>query len=384
MLWALLTHLVGLVVDLAVGARRTADAKDLQIALLRHQLRLLQRRSSKLPRLSRWEKLTLAILATKLSRLTTNPRALLARAVLLVQPETVLRWHRELVRRKWTYRRRRAGGRPPLAAEVEALLLRLAAENPRWGDGRLQGELATLGHALGRSTVRDVLKRRYVPSAPLRGRRASTWRQFLARHRAPLLACDCFTVETLFLGTLYVLSFIKIGTRRVHVAGCTAHPTAARVTQQARQLRWSVRDRATPIRHLLRDRDATFPPGFDTVFAAEGSKVVRTPYRVPNAHAHAERWIRSVRAACLDHPLVVNEAHLRRVLTGYVTYSNQARPHQGREQRRPATPAAPPGDGPVRRRDRLGGLLHDDYREAAYIERHMSDVVSARYGAARR
>src|SRR4051812_47485584 len=182
MLWALLTHLVGFVVDRIVGARRTEDAQDLEIALLRHQLRLLLRRAGRPPRLSRWEKLTLAVLAAKLGRVVTGSRDRLSRAVLPVRPETVLRWHRELVRRKWTFRRRAAGGPPPLPAEVEALLLRLAAENPRWGYGRLQGELAKLGHTLGRSTVRDVLKRRRVPPAPRRREGADTWREFLARH----------------------------------------------------------------------------------------------------------------------------------------------------------------------------------------------------------
>ena len=199
MLWAVLTHLVEFVVDLIAGARHTTDAKDLEIAVLRHQLRLLLRRAGRPPRLSRWEKLSLAVLAAKLGRAVAGSRGRLSLALLLVRPETVLRWHRELVRRKWTYRRRGAGGRPSVPAEVEALLLRLAAENPRWGYGRLQGELAKLGHALGRSTIRDVLKRRHVPSAPLRGRRASTWRQFLAQHRNAVLACDFFTVETVFL-----------------------------------------------------------------------------------------------------------------------------------------------------------------------------------------
>jgi putative transposase len=199
MLWALLTPLVGFVVDLIGGARRTEDAKDLEIALLRHQLRLLLRRAGRPPRLSRWEKLPLAVLAAKLGRVVAGSRGHLSRAVLLVRPETVLKWHRELVRRKWTYRRRASGGRPSLDAEVAALLLRLAKENPRWGYGRRQGELAKLGHTLGRSTVRDVLKQRQVPPSPQRSRRASTWRQFLAQHRDVLLACDFLTVETAFL-----------------------------------------------------------------------------------------------------------------------------------------------------------------------------------------
>ena len=164
--WFVILHLLGFVVDLVMGRRRAVRAKDLEIALLRHQLRLLQRRSPRPPRLSRWERLTIAVLTAKLAGVAAGSRSRLCSAVLLVQPETVLKWHRELVRRKWAYRRRAVGGRPPLTAEVEALVLRLAGENPRWGYGRLQGELAKLGHALGRSTVRDVLKRCRVPPAP--------------------------------------------------------------------------------------------------------------------------------------------------------------------------------------------------------------------------
>ena len=365
MVWLGVLHLLGFVVDLVVGARRPEGAKDLEIALLRHQVRLLQRRSPNPPRLSRWEKLTVAVLAAKLARLTTGSRSRLSRAVLLVQPETVLKWHRELVRRKWTYRRRNAGGRPPLAADVEALLLRLAAENPRWGYGRLQGELAKLGHRVGRSTVRDVLKRCHIPPAPQRRERAPSWRQFLAQHREAVLACDFFAVETLFLKTIYALFFIEIGSRRVHFTGCTAHPTAAWVTQQARNLCWTLQEEARAFRFLIHDRGAKFPPEFDTVFAAEGMASIRTPYRAPNANAYAERWVRSARDDCLDHLLIAGEAHLRRVLTEYVAHYNRARPHQGLDQRCPVALPPPVRDGPVCRRDRLGGLLHDYYREAA-------------------
>ncbi len=302
MVWFVLMHLAGLIVDLNGGAHEESEEKDLQIALLRHQVRLLQRRLPRPPRLSRWEKLTLAALTARLARLTD--RMQLAQVLLLVRPETVFKWHRELVRRKWTYRRQQARGRPPITADVETLLLRLAAESPRWGYGRLQGELAKLGHALGRSTVRAVLKRRHVPPAPRRGQRASTWRQFLAQHRDVVLACDFFTVETLFLKTLHVLFFLEVGTRRVHLPGCTANPTAAWVTQQARQLTWTLQEGGQPARYLIHDRDAKFPAAFDTVFAAEGVAIVRTPYRAPNANAHAERWVRSAREECLDHLLI--------------------------------------------------------------------------------
>jgi putative transposase len=236
--WFVLAHLVALLVDLVSVRRRYPDRdKDLQILLLQHQVRLLQRQRPQ-PRLTRWEKLTFGVLTSQLAQLTAGPRSRLDRYVLLFKPDTVLKWHRELVRRKWAVRRHNPGGRPALPDEVEQLLLQLARENPRWGYGRLQGELRKLGHPLGRSTVRDVLRRHGVPPAPTRRRQPSTWRAFLRRHQDQLLACDFFTVETLFLKTVFVLFFIELGTRRVHLAGCTAHPTAAWVTQQARQLSW--------------------------------------------------------------------------------------------------------------------------------------------------
>jgi putative transposase len=363
MVWLILGHLVAFLVDLSAGGRRATAEKDLEIVLLRHQLRILQRQAGRPPRLARWEQLTLAVLVTKLARLVAR-RSELRRSLVLFQPETVLRWHRDLVRRQWRYRRSRAAGRPPLAADLEALVLRLAAENGRWGDSRIHGERRKLGYAISRSAVRDVLKWHHISPAPQRGRRGDSWRAFVRRHGEQLLACDFFTVETLFLQTVQVLFFLEVGTRRVHVAGCTAHPTAAWVTQQARQLCWSLEDRAQPMRFVLHDRDAKFP-AFDTVFAAEGLEVVRTPYRAPNANAYAERWVRSARGECLDHLLIVNEAHLRHVLTDYAAYFNQARPPQGLGQRIPLAPAPRPQTGPVQRRDALGGLLHDYHREAA-------------------
>jgi putative transposase len=179
------------------------------------------------------------------------------------------------------------------------------------------------------------------------------------------LACDFFTVETLFLRTVYALFFIELGTRRVHLAGCTAHPTAAWVTQQARQMSWQLQDSELTIRYLLHDRDSKVVPAFDAVFHSEGVETIRTPYRAPNANAVAERWIRSVRQECLDHLLIVGEAHLRRVLAVYVGFYNQARPHQGLDQRTPV-PAPPAAhSGPIRCRRLLGGLLRSYGREAA-------------------
>jgi hypothetical protein len=353
-----------LLLDLLTARRRPESAKDLEIAVLRHQLRMLERRQPQ-PRLARWEQLTLALLVTKLRRLTAGARQRWSRSLVLVTPETVLRWHRDLVRRKWTVRGRRRAGRPPTDATLAALVARLARENPRWGYARIHGELTKLGHTLGRSTIRAILRRDGVPPAPRRGQGSCTWRAFLARHRAQILACDFFTVETLCLKTIHVLFFLEVGTRRVHLAGCTAHPTATWVTQQARQLAWTLQEAGTPPRYLIHDRDAKFPPAFDAVFASEGVEVVRTPYRAPTANAYAERWVRSARAECLDQLLIGGEGHLRRVLADYIAHYNEARPHQGLDQGCPIPLTGARPHGAVRRRERLGGLLHEYYREAA-------------------
>jgi transposase InsO family protein len=307
----------------------------------------------------------LAVSTAKLKAVATGSTRPWRPSLVLFTPEAVLRWHRALVRRKWTFRQRRAAGRPRLGAELEELIVRLARENPSWGYSRIHGELGKLGHGLGRSTVRDVLTRQHVPPAPARRQKGSTWRQFLGHYRHQMLACDFFTVETAFLQTLYVFFFIELGTRRVHLAGCTAHPTAAWVVQQARQLSWQMQEGDLRVRFLIRDRDAKFVPGFDTVFRSEGIEIVRTPFRAPNANAVAERWVRSVRTECLDHLLILGERHLRRVLTEYVTFFNQRRPHQGLGQQCPVPLGPRLQSGTITRRDVLGGIIHDYEREAA-------------------
>ena len=217
---------------------------------------------------------------------------------------------------------------------------------------------------MGRSTVRDVLKRHDVPPAPQRQRR-STWRQFVRQHRAQILACDFFVVETAWLRTVNVLFFIELGTRRAHLAGCTAHPTAAWVSQQARHLSWTLQDSSQSFRFSIRDRDTKFCPSFDAVFKAEDLEVVRKPYRSPRANAIAERWIRTVRQECLDHLFILSERHLARVLRAYVAFYNKRRPHQGLDQQCPV-PFDPLSDrGRIVRRDVLGGLIHDYERQAA-------------------
>jgi hypothetical protein len=201
MFWSVLAHLAALLLDLVSARRQSEGAKDLEIAVLRHQLRMLERRRPR-PRIARWEKLVLALLATKLRRGTMGARQAWTRSLVLVTPETVLRWHRDLVRRKWTFRGCHRAGRRPTDPTIEALVVRLARENPRWGYARIHGELTKLGHAVGRSTIRAILRRHAVPPAPQRAQRGSTWRAFLGGHRDTLLACDFFTVETAFLRTL--------------------------------------------------------------------------------------------------------------------------------------------------------------------------------------
>lgn len=365
MIFALLAQLFSVLLDLLSLLVRSHREKDLEIVLLRQQIRLLQRTRARPPRLAWWEKVPLALLAAKLIQGKTIARARLSQSLLVFTPETVLRWHRELIRRKWTFSQRRAVGRPRIAAELEALIGRLARENPRWGYSKIEGELLKLGYPIGRSTIRAVLKRQHIPASPSRTRKSSTWRAFLRQHQQHLLACDFFTVETLRLTPLYVLFFIEIGTRRIHLAGCTAKPTSHWVTQQARQLVWKLQEEGRAMRFLVHDRDAKFPAAFDVVFASEGVKVILTPYRAPNANAYAERWVRSVREECLDQVLILNERHLKHVLTEYSQYYNRARPHQGLEQQIPESAHYHLGQGPVQRRDILGGLLHDYSREAA-------------------
>ena len=331
--------------------------------LLRQQVRVLQYKARQPKHFSRLEKTLLAVLVAMMKQITGDFHSQLE-PVLIFKPDTVLGWHRELVRRKWTFQRKSVVGRPKISPELAALVLQLARENPRWGYDRIEGELLKLGYAMDRSTVRNLLKHHGIPPTSKRQPK-STWRTFLRHYQQQMLACDFFAVETWWLKPVYVLFFIELGTRRVHIAGCTEHPTSAWVTQQARQLCWKLEDRQPTLHYLLHDHDAKFPAAFDQVFAAQQIEVIRTPIRAPNANAFAERWVRSVRQECLNHLLIVNERHLKAVLLDYTAYYNRRRPHQGLGQHFPETDSETPAQGAIRRKDVLGGVLHDYYRDAA-------------------
>jgi transposase InsO family protein len=335
-----------------VGVER---ASEVELLALGHEGRVLRRQAKR----TGWGR-TDRLVLTALSRCC--PRAEWGR--LPVRPETLLRWHRELVRRKWAaFGRRRGRGRPPLASDLRELIARLARENPPWGCVRLRGELLKLGHRVSASAIRGLLRRRGIPPAPRRAGLA--WPAFLRAHAEGLLACDFFAVETVRLQILYVLFFIEVGTRRVFLAGCTAHPTAGWVTQQARNACDDLEAAGARPTILLHDRDHKFPPTFDAVFAAQRARIVRTPFRTPRANAFAERWVGTVRRECLDWLLVVGERHLRHVLREYVDHYNTRRPHRARRLQPPVhapQPAVPPAA--VVRRDKLGGLLHE-YESAA-------------------
>ena len=363
MVWFVVMEIFSTLLEWVRLGRKSAAEKDLEILLLRRQLAIVERTLDKPIRPSRGEKLTLAILTAKLKARTGHTAKELGEIIRIMQPETVLKWHRELVRRKWTQQKKNLGGRPCTAREIEQLVLRLAREN-NWGNGKIEGELLKLGYEISDETVGNILKRHAIPPAPERSPSPS-WRHLMTHYKDQILACDFFTVETLFLKTIYVLVFIELGTRRVHFAGCTAHPTSAWVTQQARQVMWELADREPRTHFLIRDRDTKFTSTFNTVFRSEAIHVIRTPVRAPNANCYAERWVRSVREECLDKLLIFNEAHLRHVMRDYIVYYNTARPHQGIGQGIPIPRSPSDTRGPVRCRKVLGGILHDYYREAA-------------------
>lgn len=336
-------------VDLVLTRVPQAE-RETELLLLRHELSVL-RRSVKKPRLRTSDRMILSALAMRLPRSRWN--------ALIVRPETVLAWHRALVRRKWAaYGRCGRPGRPRMPAECRQLILRLAKENPRWGYIRIRGELLKLGHDISATAIRNLLRRHGVPASPHRSR--LRWRQFLRTQASAIVAADYFTVEIWNLKRLYVLFFMELGRRRILSFGVTANPNQAWVSQQVRNLSWRPQDLRLSVHFLICDHDKKFPFAIEHVLAAEGVRVIRTPIQVPVANCYAERWVESVRRECLDWLIILGRGHLERVLAEYVDHYNQARPHRGLRLEPPSgeTDRASP-IGAINCRARRGGLIHE-------------------------
>ena len=334
---------------------RSNTAKEIEILVLRHQLAVL-RRGARRPRLSWADRAVIAAL----TRLLPTPR----RLGLLVTPATLLRWHRQLVARRWATEPVRPG-RPAIPAGLRALVVRLASENPAWGYRRIHGELAGLGYRIGASTVWTILHGLGIDPSPRRA--GPSWSEFLRTQAHTILACDFFHLDTITLHRLYAFFVIEHATRRVHLLGVTAHPTGAWLTQQARNLLMDLDDAGRRFRFLVRDRDAKFSAAFDAVFAAMDIRIIRTPVRAPRANAIAERFVGSIRRELLDRILIINQRDASVVLRQYERHYNSHRPHRALGQAAPLRPLPHRRTTEihdVRRRDRLGGLLHE-YRQVA-------------------
>lgn len=339
--------------------------KDAEILALRHQLAVLQRQLGE--QRVRFHPADRALLAARLHR---RPRPSLRGLPLLVRPDTILRWHRDLIaRRHAAASRPRRRGRPPTVRSVRTLALRLARENPDWGYRRVHGELIVLGVKVATSTVWEILRAAGIDPAPTRS--ATTWSDFLRSQAQALLATDFIETVTLTGTRMYILAVIEHATRRVRVLGATAHPTTAWVAQAARNLVMDLQDADCKIKYLIRDRDTKYPALFDTILADAGITIVRSGVQVPRMNSIMERWVRTCRRELLDRTLIWNQQHLLHALREYEIFYNDHRPHQGIDNARPLTPLPEPITDPdllsrlnTRRRDRLGGILHE-YEHAA-------------------
>ena len=339
--------------------------KDAEILALRHQITVLERQLG--DRKVRFTPADRTFLAALLAPL---PRQALRRLHLLVRPDTVLRWHRDLLsRRHATVSRNKRPGRPRTLRSIRALALRLAKENPTWGYRRIHGELAALGLKVAASTVWEILKAEGIDPAPDRG--STSWAAFLRSQAHALLACDFIETITLTGQRQYILAVIEHATRRVRILGTTAHPTADWVAQHARNLVMDLEDAGAVIAYLVRDRDAKFPARFGQILTDAGITTVLTGVRTPRMNSIMERWVQELRYELLDRTLIWNQRHLLRALREFEEHHNRHRPHQAMDQAAPLRPVPEPISDPgeiarldIRRRDRFGGVIHEYHRAA--------------------
>ncbi len=343
---------------LMVLARREAS-KDAELLVLRHENAVLRRQIGRV-RYQPGDRLWLAALSRLIPRRRWGE-------VFAVTPATLLAWHRRLVTRKWDYSSRQRPGRPPTAAAIRKLVIRIATDNPAWGHRRVQGELVKLGHPIAASTVWQLLHDAEIDPAPRRT--GPTWKQFLTGQARGILAVDFAHVDTVLLRSIYALIVIEHGTRRVHLAGIIANPDGAWTTQAARNFLMDLGQRSASVKFLIRDRAGQFTGSFDAVFTAAGIRILASPPRAPRANAICERIIGTLRREVFDRLLIVNEHHLRQVLTEYLRHYNTARPHRALGQLAPAQAGTRPpeinlADYRIRRKQVLGGLTHE-YQIAA-------------------
>ena len=332
----------------------SGDERDAEILALRHQIQVLQRQINR-PHFTDTDRTILAVLSMAFAR------SRLPQVMLIVQPKTVIGWHRRLVARHWTYPPTTQRGRPPTLAEIRRLAIRLATENPTWGYRRVHGELCRIGHRIAASTVWTILRTAGIDPTPQRT--GPTWAQFIRTQAKGIIATDFACVDTATLRRFHVLFFIEIGTRRVHLGGITANPTGGWTTQAARNFMMRL-DRQ--FRFVIHDGAGQYAQSFDAVFEAEHVSAITTPPRAPMANAYAERWVRTLRHELLDRTIIWNERQLRRLLVDYIDHYNQHRPHRALDQAAPnsANVTTIGSARPIVRQSRCGGLINE-YRHAA-------------------
>ena len=341
-------------------SRREEAWQTAEILILRHQLAVLQRQQPRRPDLNWADRALLAVL------LSVIPKARRQGLRLLVTPDTILRWHRDIARRHWAARSKRGRtGRPATRRHIKALVLRLARENPEWGYRRIHGELAGLGVNVAASTVWEILRTNGIDPAARRA--GPTWSQFLRSQAEAILACDFFSVDLLDGTQAYVLTVIGHAARRIRILGVTLHPTGEWTTQQARNLIMDLGEQAERMKFMIRDRGSNFTAAFDAVLADAGIRTVLCNVQTPRMNAIAERWIGGCRRELLDRTLIWNQSHLQQILRDYESHHNQHRPHRFLHGAAPLKPLPEPVDLEqyrVRRQARVGGLINE-YRLVA-------------------